>query len=110
MYIKQVALIAIMAQIGCYVPAKHATIPVRDRILSRIGTSDDMEHNLSSFQTEMKESAYILNNLTKKSLVLVDELGRGTSNVDGEMERINHVFSNSNVMAKHRSLHCVCLC
>ena len=55
MYIKQVALLVILAQIGCYVPAQHATIPIRDRILSRLGSSDDMEHNLSTFSTEMKE-------------------------------------------------------
>lgn len=51
----QVALIVVLAQIGCFVPAQHATIPLRDRLLSRIGTSDDMEHNLSTFHTEMKE-------------------------------------------------------
>lgn len=68
---------------GCYVPARHATIPIRDRILTRLGTSDDMEHNLSSFMSEMKEGAYVLNNVTPNSLVLIDELGRGTSNIDG---------------------------
>jgi DNA mismatch repair ATPase MutS len=82
-YIKQVALIVILAQIGCFVPAKHATIPVRDRILCRLGTSDDLEHNMSTFQTEMKECVYILNMITSNSLVIVDELGRGTSNIDG---------------------------
>ena len=82
-FIKQVALIVVLAQIGCFVPAQQATIPLRDRLLSRIGTSDDMEHNLSTFHTEMKESAYILENLTPRSLVIVDELGRGTSNIDG---------------------------
>lgn len=82
-YIKQVALITIVAQIGCYVPARHATIPVRDRILSRIANHDDMEHNMSTFMTEMKEIAYILDNLSDCALVVVDELGRGTSNVDG---------------------------
>eukprot|EP01038_Epipyxis_sp_PR26KG_P013442 gene13442-18022_t len=82
-YIKQIALIVIMAQIGCFVPAIHATIPVRDRILTRIGTNDDMEHNMSTFSTEMKEIAYVLSNLTDRSLILIDELGRGTSNIDG---------------------------
>jgi DNA mismatch repair ATPase MutS len=82
-YIKQVALIVIMAQIGCLVPARHATVPLRDRLLSRIGSSDDLEHNMSTFATEMKEVAYVLNNITDNSLVIVDELGRGTSNIDG---------------------------
>ena len=83
-YIKQVALIIIMAQIGCFVPANHATVAVRDRILSRIGTSDDMENNLSTFASEMKETAYIISNLSSRSIVIVDELGRGTSNIDGK--------------------------
>lgn len=85
-YIKQIALITIMAQIGCFVPAQHATIPIRDRILSRLGTSDDMEHNMSTFFTEMKEMAYLLTNVTEKSLIIIDELGRGTSTIDGAME------------------------
>lgn len=85
MYIKQTALIVVLAQIGCFVPAKHATVPVRDRILSRLGTDDDMEHNMSTFFNEMKETAYILSNLTAKSLVIVDELGRGTSTIDGTL-------------------------
>lgn len=87
MYIKQTALIAIMAQIGCFVPAKHATVPIRDRILSRIGTSDDMEHNMSTFFTEMKEISYVLTNLTSRSLIIIDELGRGTSTIDGMLLR-----------------------
>lgn len=82
-YIKQVAIITIMAQIGCFVPAKQAVVPIRDRLLSRIGNKDDLEHNLSTFHAEMRDASYILNNLTPASLVIVDELGRGTSNVDG---------------------------
>ena len=74
-----------MAQIGCFVPAKHATVSVKDRILSRIGTSDDMEHNMSTFFTEMKEISYVLSNLTDGSLVIIDELGRGTSTIDGKL-------------------------
>lgn len=84
MYIKQTALIIILAQIGCFVPAKHATVPVRDRLLSRLGTSDDMEHNMSTFFTEMKEISYVLSNITDQSLVIIDELGRGTSTIDGK--------------------------
>ena len=72
-----------MAQLGCFVPARHATIPLRDRFLSRIGSGDDIEHNMSTFATEMKEASYILHNVTPASLVIIDELGRGTSNIDG---------------------------
>jgi DNA mismatch repair ATPase MutS len=82
-YIKQNALIVIMAQIGCFVPARHATIPIRDRILSRLGTNDDMEHNMSTFFTEMKEISYVLSNITDSALIIIDELGRGTSTIDG---------------------------
>ena len=62
------ALLIILSQIGCFVPAHYAVIPVRDRLLSRIGMADDMEHNLSTFHTEMKECSYILENITPKSL------------------------------------------
>jgi len=82
-YIKQISLLVILAQVGCFVCAAHATIPVRDRLLSLIGTSDDMEHNISTFQMEMREVSYIINNISDKSLVIIDELGRGTSNIDG---------------------------
>ena len=81
--IKQVAIIVVLAQIGCFVPALSAIIPIRHRILSRIGTSDDPEHNLSSFLVEMREAAYILDHVNNKSLVIIDELGRGTSTIDG---------------------------
>ncbi len=82
-YIKQIALIVIMAQIGCYVPAVSCSIPMRDRILSRLGNKDDLEHNMSTFYSEMRECSYILTNVTDKSLIIIDELGRGTSNNDG---------------------------
>lgn len=85
---KQIVLITILAQIGCFVPAKLAIIPLRDRILSRLGSDDDIEHNISTFAMEMKETAYILDNLTPKSLVIIDELGRGTSNIDGEQHSV----------------------
>lgn len=68
------ALIVVLSQIGCYVPAINATVVLRDRILSRIGTSDDLENNMSTFFVECKDSAYILENLTEKSLVIIDEL------------------------------------
>ena len=82
-YIKTPVTIIILAQIGCFVPAIQAIIPIRDRILTRIGTGDDMEHNISTFSMEMKETAYMLNNTTERSMIIVDELGRGTSNLDG---------------------------
>jgi len=82
-YLKQIGLIVVLAQIGSYVPAEEAFIPLRDMICTRIGTGDDFEHNISSFMLEMKEAAYICENVTPKSLVLIDELGRATSNEDG---------------------------
>lgn len=88
-------MITILAQIGCFVPAKLAIIPLRDRILSRLGSDDDIEHNISTFAMEMKETAYILDNITRKSLVIIDELGRGTSNIDGK-HNPNKQFANVN--------------
>jgi len=82
-YLKQIALIVILAHCGSYVPADEAYIPIRDKIFTRLGTSDDQEHNISSFLQEMKESALICANVTDRSLVLIDELGRATSNEDG---------------------------
>jgi DNA mismatch repair ATPase MutS len=78
-----VALIVVLAQIGCFVPAEECFLPVRQRLLSRIGTGDDIENNLSTFLMEMKDAAYICKHSGDKSLVLVDELGRGTANRDG---------------------------
>ncbi|KUF80020.1 MutS protein 4 [Phytophthora nicotianae] len=82
-YLRATALITIMAQMGCYVPASEASIPIRDRICTRFGTSDDMEENASTFAVEMTETAFILEACTSKSLVLIDELGRGTANDEG---------------------------
>jgi DNA mismatch repair protein MSH4 len=81
--LKQIAIIVILAHCGSYVPAEAASIPVRDRLCCRIGNADDQEHNISTFMLEMKETAFICNNATDRSLVLVDELGRATSNEDG---------------------------
>lgn len=80
---RQVALIAIMAQIGSYVPAAAAQLPVFDRILTRIGANDSLAEGLSTFMVEMKETSEILNKATPHSLVLLDEIGRGTSTYDG---------------------------
>ncbi len=82
-YLRQVALIVIMAQVGSYVPAKEARIGVVDKIFTRIGASDDISRGVSTFLAEMMETANILNNLTERSLVILDEVGRGTSTYDG---------------------------
>ncbi len=82
-YIRQVALIAVLAQIGSFVPAQSARIGIIDKIFSRIGASDDLARGQSTFMVEMAETANILNNATSRSLVLLDEIGRGTSTYDG---------------------------
>lgn len=82
-YIRQVALIAIMAQIGSYVPAKSAHLGIIDKVFSRIGANDDLTRGQSTFMVEMTETANILNNATPRSLVILDEIGRGTSTYDG---------------------------
>ncbi len=82
-YMRQAALIVLLAQIGSYVPAKSATIGVVDRIFTRIGSSDDLAGGRSTFMVEMTEAANILHNASERSLVLMDEIGRGTSTFDG---------------------------
>jgi len=82
-YMRQTALIVLLAHIGCYVPASDATIGIVDRIFTRIGASDDLASGRSTFMVEMTETANILHNATDKSLVLLDEIGRGTSTYDG---------------------------
>ena len=82
-YIRQVALIAIMAQIGSFIPAKSAHIGIIDKVFTRIGANDDLSRGQSTFMVEMTETANILNNATSKSLVILDEIGRGTSTYDG---------------------------
>lgn len=82
-YIRQVALIFILAQIGCFVPADHAKLVFTDRIFTRIGASDNLAAGESTFMVEMNETANILNNATSKSLIILDEIGRGTSTYDG---------------------------
>jgi DNA mismatch repair protein MutS len=82
-YLRQVALITIMAQLGSFVPAKEASIGLVDKIFTRIGASDDISRGVSTFLAEMMETANILNNISDRSLVLLDEVGRGTSTYDG---------------------------
>jgi len=82
-YIRQAALITLLAQIGSYVPAKSATIGLADRLFARIGASDEIHSGQSTFMVEMIEAANILNNAGEKSLVILDEIGRGTSTLDG---------------------------
>jgi DNA mismatch repair protein MutS len=82
-YIRQAALIVIMAQMGSFVPARQARLPVTDRIFTRIGASDNLARGRSTFLVEMSEVAAILNTATPSSLVLLDEVGRGTATFDG---------------------------
>ncbi|MHA6299588.1 DNA mismatch repair protein MutS [Devosia sp. CAU 1758] len=82
-FLRQNALIAILAQMGCYVPADSAHIGVVDRLFSRVGASDDIAHGRSTFMVEMVETAAILNRATRRSLVVLDEIGRGTATFDG---------------------------
>jgi DNA mismatch repair protein MSH4 len=82
-YLRQLALIIILAQSGCFIPAQWASIKIYDRILSRINSEDDMEGNASTFSLEMMETNHILESMNARSLIIIDELCRGTSSEDG---------------------------
>src|SRR5205823_914538 len=82
-FIRQVALLTLLAHAGSFVPAKKARIGIADRIFTRVGASDELSRGQSTFMVEMTEAANILNNATERSLVILDEIGRGTSTYDG---------------------------
>lgn len=82
-YIRSIALLSVMAQIGCFVPAEFASFPIIKQLFARISIDDSIEANVSTFASEMRETAFILRNIDKHSLVIIDELGRGTSPRDG---------------------------
>ncbi|MDA3837000.1 MAG: DNA mismatch repair protein MutS [Nanoarchaeota archaeon] len=106
-YLRQNALIVLMAQIGCFVPASSAKLPVFDRIFSRIGAYDNLVREQSTFMVEMNESANILNNATADSFVILDEIGRGTSTYDGLSlawaitEYLNNTIKCKSLFATH---------
>jgi DNA mismatch repair protein MSH4 len=82
-YIRSIALMTVMAQIGCFVPAQYASFPICHQLFARVSTDDNVEANVSTFAAEMREIAFILRNIERRSLVIIDELGRGTSTTDG---------------------------
>ena len=106
-YMRQLGIITIMAQIGCYVPAKKATLPIFDKIFTRIGASDDLVSGESTFMVEMTEAANAIKNATPNSLILFDELGRGTATFDGMslaqaiLEYINNKIGCKTLFSTH---------
>ena len=106
-YLRQNALIAALAQMGCFVPAKAARIGIVDRLFSRVGAADDLARGRSTFMVEMVETAAILNQATDRSLVILDEIGRGTATYDGLsiaqacVERLNDVNRCRTLFATH---------
>ena len=106
-YIRQVGLLVLLAQIGSFIPAKSATVGLVDRIFTRIGATDDLARGQSTFLVEMNETANILNNATSQSLVILDEIGRGTSTFDGlsiawaVAEHLHNVVGAKTLFATH---------
>ncbi|MBI4845087.1 MAG: DNA mismatch repair protein MutS [Candidatus Omnitrophica bacterium] len=104
-YIRQVALTILMAQMGSFVPAKEAHIGIVDRIFTRVGAADDISAGMSTFMMEMSETANILNNATSKSMIILDEIGRGTSTFDGlSIAWATAEFLHNNKSAKPKTL------
>lgn len=102
-YMRQVALIVLMAHLGSFVPAQMANIALVDRIFTRVGASDDLASGQSTFMVEMQEVAYILKNCTERSLIILDEIGRGTATFDGlsiAWSVAEYLVKNSSLMAK----------
>jgi DNA mismatch repair protein MutS len=106
-YIRQVALLALLAHTGGFLPAASARVDLLDRIFTRIGASDDLARGQSTFMVEMSETANILNNATRRSLVILDEIGRGTSTFDGLslawsiVEHLHHQVGAKTLFATH---------
>jgi DNA mismatch repair protein MutS len=101
--LRQTALIAIMAQVGCWVPARQASLPLIDKIFSRVGASDNISAGESTFMVEMMETARIMNNATERSLVILDEIGRGTSTFDGlaiAIALVEHLHNTEGIRPK----------
>lgn len=82
-YIRSLALMTVMAQIGCFVPAQYASFPISHQLFARVAVTDDLDANVSTFAVEMREMAFILRHIEPRSMVIIDELGRGTSTTDG---------------------------
>jgi DNA mismatch repair protein MutS len=102
-YLRQVGLLSIMAQMGSFIPAESANLPVFDKVFTRVGASDNLAMGQSTFLVEMIETANILNSATPRSLIILDEIGRGTSTFDGlslAWSIVEHIHNNSKISAK----------